>query len=623
MHHPRLKDQFSVDSLNKCRDLLAHRGPDHAGHFSDDQWYLGHRRLSIIDLSPEANQPMLSEDENFMLVFNGEIYNYRELGRKYPEIRSSSDSRTLLSGYMRFGKEFLKEIRGIYSFAILDRSNGSRLIMMRDPFGVKPLYFSWKDGVLAFSSEIKSLLPIVSSEIHYDALLAYFHLGYIIEPDTVYTSIKSIDPGFCYEYVVEREELIRTRIFDFQFGADRPDQKSDTIKHSEELLKVAVKRSLISDVGFHIALSGGIDSSLVLAFAQEFSSSSVEGINVKFADHEYDESEVAKAISAHLNTKLNTFPVESDIGNVEVLENILTHFDQPYADSSLIPFYLLSRVCSKSSKVLIGGDGGDELFGGYLGLYSLVLQSRFPRRLSLLGSSFLSGALPHPELSRKFNRIKGIMAFEQDFLKWVEWQSWVSLHEEIYKDNEVSQKRNEYLEKVGERLGYANLPAEVLFQDAYTKVRLRSDYLRKTDMMSMLNSLEYRVPFLDEDLAKYAVRIPFSEKASFSKKKKILRSIHSKIYPKSISNLPKSGFSIPVDQWLSEKDFDDIHMRIQDGDNVLNEFLKKDYIDNLFLQLKNRNQKMISRASVYQRILILFSTLCWFEKTRLNANIKM
>jgi asparagine synthase (glutamine-hydrolysing) len=600
---------YSLSQLNDIRDLLVHRGPDHGGHFIDQHIYLGHRRLSVIDLSKEGNQPIISDDGKMVMVFNGEIYNFKELGLKYPEIRSNSDSRTLLYGYRKYGKSFLKEIRGIYSFCIVDFRNEVSCLFLRDPSGVKPFYYHVENDRVAFASEIKGVLPFVRKrEPKRRVLLAYLNLGYCIEPETAFMGVQALEPGIIFEFSPGQGCLKKSETLWNFFGSIGKKGNPDDTK---DLLMEAVKKNLIADVDTNIALSGGIDSSLIYALSG--GSSARIGINVRFNDNSYDESGIAIRYAEHLGQKLEIVYSRSKKGNLELMDELLAHFDQPFADSSAIPFYLMSLEARKHSKVLVGGDGGDELFGGYLGMRGLhyldnSLVSRGVRLLSLRGSFFKNS------YGRKINRLNRVVSKSSLFFKWLEWQSWVSTNQDILKNSEDRILRDRFFEEL-ERKNFKNLETSKMIEGAYFQIRLLSDFLRKADMMSMKCGLEYRVPFLDEDLVSNSFSIPLSSKFNFWRGKLALREIHRDFYPSNLSKLSKKGFSIPLDSWLTDSEFEKIYEEIIRPGGIVLELVTLDYINNLFAQFNStKSRGEVSREGYYQRILILYSLQMWFNR---------
>lgn len=611
---------LNIDNLKKGLKAISHRGPDGSGEFSKGNIYLGHNRLSIIDLSAEADQPLKSAYAEAFIIFNGEIYNYKELKKLFGNFRfrTSSDTEVLLEGYLNYGTDFFRKLRGIYSFAIYDNRTDGKVILARDPSGIKPLYLYSKDRFYIFGSEIKALLPYVKNElsINENVVKTYLNLGYCLEPFTIYNEINCVEPGTIVELTKEKSFI--TESVKFNFSSSNDCTFDENKKNTEEKFKKAVERNLVADVEVSVALSGGIDSSLIYAFANELNSN-INGLTVRFDDEEYSEEKIAKEYSDTLKGRHSFIDVETEL-NLETLNQILINFDQPYADSSAINVYFLTRASGKISKVLIGGDGGDELFNGYPSQTWLTYINRFNGNIftGKAGELLLNAGIL---AANKFQKrsVKRFYNLWKDSPQEIlyDWHSWFPRSTEFSDGSPFlynTETGIEFYNTLFRKESPVEFRSQVVFD--YFRKQMLSDYLRKTDMMSMLNGVEYRVPLLDEDLINLALAIPFDQKSGLKETKKILRAIHRKKYPSYTSKAPKKGFTIPLDTSLRSDEFNFIKEQLLKNGNIVHRYIKKSYIEFLFKGLSDREsvQAEISRAGIYQRILMLYSFSLWNDK---------
>jgi asparagine synthase (glutamine-hydrolysing) len=605
------KDRF-LSALN----TMTHRGPDGFGVYHNEYLSFGHRRLSVIDLSTSANQPLVFEDNKLAIIFNGEIYNYNEISADL-NLETKSDTEVLVKGYAKYGTSFFSKIRGIYAFAIMDQRQNEEPIclLLRDPAGVKPFYYFKTKNEITFASEIKAILPLIPKplEINEEAIKEYIHLGYCAEPNTAYKNIMALTPGVLYTFNCKTAMFNTTTILTYSFKQHNSNSNT-VLQQTESLLKTAIKRNLVADVKVNVALSGGIDSSLVYAYANQVSNNNITGITIAFDDIDYDESPAAAAHAQHLGAPHQIEKI--DVNNkLDLLNNLLLNFDQPYADSSLIPFYFLTKAAAKHSKVLIGGDSGDEIHNGYLGHRYLPLLAKLVtlkigkllRPIIKLAATFNKGSR-----KRELNKLSGLLATNTVEELLFYWESWFPPDKAMYPENPFSYNPLELV-----KIQVNNLTSSEKIVSNYFVQRMQSDYLRKSDMMSMYNSLEFRVPMLDEDLTQYSLSIPYKFKSNCNTNKLILRHLHSKLYPKTLSKLPKKGFTIPLDNWLGEDNINTIKTYLLKTDCYYTKFIKQAYVKTLFNSLNNPNaNQYISRASIYQRILIVYSLEIWYESIK-------
>ncbi len=610
------------DVANQSLEAIRHRGPDaHNVFYQGEHIFLGHARLSIIDLSAPANQPLFSSRENAAIIYNGEIYNYLQLKEKlaFRNFKTHSDTEIILEGYLEEGVDFFKKLRGIYAFAILDMRSETKVVLARDPSGIKPLYFCKDENLkkLFFASEIKAIRPFCkqNSAVNEMALKQYLNLGYVPEPQTAFRDIKALQPGHLLIWSPGKKSESKP-FFRFDFETSNSLNPDRNFEITSEKLKTAISRNLVADVEVSVALSGGIDSSLIHYFGTS-EKPSLRSLTVAFdSEKNYDESDLSRTYSKVTGGRHEIIHINEKI-DLELINKVFDHFDQPFADSSAIPVYFLNKAASNYGKVLIGGDGGDELFNGYPSqtwlphFYSWGQHGWIRQGTGLLGR-FLPG-----EYGRKFTRINGLFSngtgpFEMIYNR----NSWFP-SSTMFEGKSVFRFDSKAPIGAYSRLFQEEIPEsfekKVVFD--YFRKTMLSDYLRKTDMMSMLNSVEWRVPMLDEDLAMHALAIPFNQKSNLSETKKILRKIHRSIYPANSSSAPKSGFSIPLDTYLSAEIKKQIGETVSKKNGIVSEWIDPGYVSFLLNEFNNyKNTGTLSRASVYQRVLILYNLQRWHDK---------
>lgn len=605
-------NQTDKQAFKNALDLMLHRGPDGSHVYHNDHISFGHRRLSIIDLSSHADQPFVVDNGKLVIVFNGEIYNYKSISAGL-ELTTTSDTEVLVKGYAMHGISFFKKIRGIYAFTIYDNRDAGnpKCIMLRDPAGVKPFYYSKDKNGFVFASEIKSILPLLSKKpaVNEHAIKQYIHLGYCLEPQTAYENIYGLEPGICYTYDLvsgntTQEEILRYDFTPGQMGED------EAIKQTGILLDEACQRNMVADVKVNVALSGGIDSSLIYAYTNKHNNNSVTGITIAFDDKQYDESNAAMAHAKHIGAPQQIEKTDSD-NKLGLLDKLLLNFDQPYADSSFIPFYFLSKAAAKHSKVLIGGDSGDEIHNGYMGYRVLpYIHTAQKYKLTWLIIPALAAAklFVGPSKKRIIQKTIGLLKTKNLQHLMFYWESWFPPDVAMYKNTPFQYDLASVFP------AKENMDMHGYIQKEYFRGRMQSDYLKKSDMMSMLNSLEFRVPMLDEDLTKFSLSIPYRYKSTRKTTKIILRKLHGMIFPKELTQLPKKGFTIPLDSWLGEENLKIIRSFLSKDNCYYTRYINKEYVDTLFASLGNTdNESYISRAGIYQRILIIYSLELWHE----------
>jgi len=574
--------------VSEMAETLHHRGPDSSGAYASGSAGLGQRRLKIIDLSIQADQPMHNEDKSIWIVFNGEIYNFqaltKELKGRGHTFRSASDTEAILHLFEEKGPSCVKDLDGMFAFAIWDQKK-KRLLLARDRLGKKPLYYYWDKKLFAFASEIKALLkhPEIKKEIYLPALPLYLTYGYVPTPGTFYRNIFKLPPASFL--ILEQDGKMQTdKYWDLDLSTlDPPPSEEEAMKRIRELLFKAVEKRLISDVPLGAFLSGGVDSSIVVGIMSQIMKERVKTFSIGFiGDESYDETRYSKLVAEKFNTDHTEFKVKPSA--FELVEKLLWHHDEPYGDSSAIPTYIVSKLTREHVTVALNGDGGDELFAGYMRFFAGILSEKIPPVLNRLGLALLR-LIPFKESQRGiFSRAKRFL--EASSLSPVERQ--VRMVSYFYGDalsglirrefahlidpEEISQSVRECLEK-GD--GWSPLSR---FLYLNMKTYLLDDLLVKMDRMSMANSLEARSPFLDKDLIGYVASLPDTMKLRGWRTKYILKKAFSDILPMEVQTRGKMGFGVPLGAWFRTELRDYIHDALLSASSCVKEYLNQDRI---------------------------------------------
>jgi asparagine synthase (glutamine-hydrolysing) len=552
--------------LQGMTDVLLHRGPDGAGYFCDEEAkvYLGHRRLSIIDVAGGA-QPMWNEDRSVGIVFNGEIYNHRELrdilrAKGHVFATDHSDTEVLVHGYEEWGHKLLDRLSGMFAFAIYDLAK-RRLFLARDRFGKKPLFYVKTPNLFGFASELPALLrhPAVPSGIDVGAIRKFFAYNFFPSPLSPYLAIRSLPAGHYAEYDLQSDTLQMQRYWKFRIEPEEPNRSDDEVAEElRELLAAAVKRRLESDVPLGILLSGGVDSSAILALAaRDVPSEHLNTFALGFREASFDESEFARLMADHVGSRHHA--IKMSIEDVKLgIDDLLTRLSEPIGDSSVLPTYLVSHFARQQVTVALGGDGGDELFAGYDPIRAL--------RASRLYRSIVPNAL-HPAIRAIAARLPvsdNNMSLDFKINRWLRGLGsrpalWNPLWMSPLEPNEISELFRQpisaeelYSEAISlwDESGSTNDIDRTL--EFFTTMYLSDDILVKVDRAAMLTSLEVRSPFLDNNVAEFARRLPNRFKFRDGKSKYILKRALAGLVPQEILNRSKKGFGIPLAKWLRE-----------------------------------------------------------------------
>lgn len=561
--------------LRSMTESFAYRGPDDEGFFFEGPVGLGHRRLSIIDLSPSGRQPMSNEDQTLWLVFNGEIYDFaetrKELVSRGHTLKSHTDTETVLHLYEEEGVACLKHLNGMFGFALWD-ARLQRLWLARDRLGKKPLVYYWDGKRLLFASEIKAILrdPEVPREIDFEALDLYLTLNYIPATWTIFKNIRKLLPG--HYLLLEKGKLSIQSYWDIPVNEGEPEvpSPSDPVQWNQckerlrALLDASVRRRLIADVPLGAFLSGGIDSSIMVALMARHSSRPVKTFSIGYKDlPSFDETRYAREVATFNRTEHYEFK----LGYKDILDafpKVLDNLDEPFADSSAVPTYIVSRETKRHVTVALSGDGGDELFAGYrmyLGEYWAKHYARIPGVLREKVIAPFIQSLPDArdkpslELIRRAKKfLRGMsLSFPERFCGWREIFPFSMRRKLLRRPPD----RNFYLDlirqAVEEKKGL--FPEDGINLMLYLDVKglLPGDMLTKVDRMSMANSLEVRVPFLDYTLVQYVFGLKGSTKLGAWRGKHILLETFKDLLPPLLHNRPKWGFEMPIGAWLRKE----------------------------------------------------------------------
>ena len=622
---------FNKEDLIKMTSTLRHRGPDAEGFYLDDFVGLGHTRLSIIDLSSRANQPMFSHNKRYLIVYNGEIYNYREIGAMLKTVtsfdkpinfRTSSDTEIILEAFNHLGTDFVNHLNGMFAFAIYDTLLHD-IYLFRDRIGIKPLYFYWDGHNLAFASELKAIVKLekIPKEINYPAIRDFLHLGYIPSPHSIYKRIYKLNSG---SYIkINKDGLTHFKYWNLKNKIYNKtiENKQQALVKLSDLLMSSVQYQLKSDVPFGVFLSGGIDSSLITSQAVELSSVKVNTFSIGFEENSHNESQYARAIAKYLGTDHHEFIVSYNDA-IDLIDNIFAAYDEPFADSSAFPTMLVSKLAKQHVTVTLSGEGGDELFMGYGAyIWSNRLNNSFIKHFRRPISSILS-YMPnkYKRASNMFNYedsdnlLSHIFSQEQYLFSESELNTLMLdrtvsksfINGELFNFGNLNNFRNIKSNKdfsFKERI-LNNMELQALFDLTYY---LPDDLLTKVDRASMQFSIETRVPYLDHRVVEFALNLSPDLKYRDGISKYILKEILFQYIPQKYFERPKQGFAIPLGHWLKN------HLKY-----LIDYYLSEDIVNKYNIvsfevvqNLKNDFFKGIDYK--YNRIWILIVLHKWLE----------
>ncbi|MEZ5053458.1 MAG: asparagine synthase (glutamine-hydrolyzing) [Chitinophagales bacterium] len=607
-------NKLRKEDFIKATHTLHHRGPDAEGFFenANQTVFLGHKRLSILDLSPASNQPFFSSCGRYVIVYNGELYNYQEIKQQFQlTTRTTGDTEVILEAFIKMGTAAFELLNGMFAFIIYDIQQQT-ITVCRDRFGIKPLFYYFNGKELAFSSEIKMLkaLPNFDKTIHFEKIPEFLHIGFITEPNTIYKNVFKFPSGTFTQFPISAVQdgfALPIQTYWSLQNTITPKVKTDLSSIKKELKTIltnAVEKQLVSDVPVGTFLSGGIDSSLITAIATTIKTDKIKTFSIGYDNKKYDESSHALAVAEHLNTDHHAFTLTED--DVEaILSDIIFQYDEPFADASAFPTMIVSRLARQHVTVTLSGDGADELFLGY-GMYNwaarldnpIVQTFRKPVywATQIIENRYKRGGLllDYPSLQHVHSHI---FSQEQYFLSEQDLEH--LLLEPAFNFDILNQLMDSKNRKLGakERQSFWDL-----------KHYLKDDLLVKVDRASMKYSLESRVPFLDNQVVDYALNIDASLRYHNGTAKYVLKEILYELLPKKLFERPKWGFAVPLPNWLKGR------FRFL-MDKYLNSTIinRYDIVTNLYVQeIKERFLK--GEEHLYGRLWTIIILHWWLEE---------
>lgn len=587
------------EDLLAMRDSMMHRGPDDAGLFVQQDVALGHRRLSIIDLS-SGHQPMTNEDSSIFIVYNGELYNYLVLRKELIALghifKTYSDTEVIVHAYEEYGQACLEHFRGMFAFAIWDVTE-NQLFIARDRLGEKPLYYAQWDGYFLFGSEIKAILAHTVSRrsVNPAALDLYLGFRYVPGPQTMFEGIYKLQPG--HALIIKDHKLAIKEYWDFCGVKTNSISDADAQDQFVELLKESIRLRLMSEVPLGIFLSGGVDSSAIVALMSNMTTEQVKTFSVGYkGDAVENEFEYARMVSQRYKTKHYEFLLDAE-DFLGFIPKLVWHLDEPIADASTIPLYFISQLAKEHVTVVLSGEGADELLGGYY-IYKKMLILEKLRSISvahllakgaawagqLLGKRKIThyAELLRLPLEQRYFGVSQVFS-RRERANLFGKGSGMNLHE----STDVTAS---YYEKVRNREPLDRM----LYLD--TKVWLPDDLLMKADKMTMATSVELRVPFLDHLLVEYAASLPVALKIRKNETKILLKKAMESLLPHDLLYRPKKGFPVPISRWFREKT-DSIREVLLDRESACNLFFSRSVLEELILH--------------HERSRVDFSDLLW------------
>ncbi|MFC1809123.1 asparagine synthase (glutamine-hydrolyzing) [Candidatus Omnitrophota bacterium] len=580
--------------IDAMTDVLAHRGPDAVGTYVSNNFSLGHRRLSILDLSDKGNQPMFNEDKSVCVVYNGEIYNYPELKNELVAkghiFYSTTDTEVIVHAYEEWGYDCVQHFNGMFAFAIFDIKK-DELFVARDRIGIKPLYYYWDGNLLVFASEIKSIVvhPEVKKEVDNQSL--YYYLGYEFVPGplTMFKNIFKLQPG---TYLLYKQKKISThQYWELSFVEEKQKNEFVYVEKLRELIESAVKMRLLSDVPLGMFLSGGLDSSTILAFMRKHVTGTIRTFSIGYPDPSYSELEYAKFVADVFGAEHNVLMI--DRVTSQDIEDAVWSLDEPMTDMSTIPYRMISARARKDVTVCLSGEGGDEIFAGYDRFKASRLHSDYFSMLPqcLRKSVIMPIVDALPETAQK----KGFVNMLKRFIDGgrlpaygghMRWQYFTNdlIDRALYQDHIKSQIAMDGLrlvKDVATRCQSNDRLAQELFVDI--RFTMTDSILMKVDKMSMAYALETRVPLLDHRVVEYAASIPSSLKLKGFTTKYIFRKALKGLLPEKIVWRGKQGYSFPSKNWLREGLKEYLRETLMES-SLLKDTLNMDYVDTLIKQ---------------------------------------
>lgn len=593
--------------VKRMTDKIIHRGPDAEGYYIDENIALGHRRLSIIDID-NGKQPMFSKDNNLVIVFNGEIYNYRELKKELEklgyEFRTNSDTEVLLYGYEEWKEELPKKLRGMFAFSIWDRKN-KNLFCARDHFGIKPLYYYKNNTTFMFASEIKAFLehPDFEKKLNRDLIAPYLSFSFTPTNETLFKGVYVLEPGTYLNF--KDNKITLKKYYELDFKEQNSNYKQ-TVNKIGEVINDSIKHHMISDVEVGSFLSSGVDSSYIVSLARPNKT-----YTIGYDLNQYSEIEYAKDLTKELGIKNISTKITKE-EYMKTVPKILYYMDEPSCDPSAISLYFVSKQAVKDVKVVMSGEGADEFFGGY-NTYreevDLKLYNKIPFKIRHMLSSIFEKL---PEFRGRNLIVRRGMRIEEEYIGVNKIYSQKERKKVIsFKDN----IRNKDITKIifDKFKDKNNI---IKMQAIDIKYWLTKDILLKADKMTMANSIESRTPFVDKEVFKIASSLPLEYKISKTNTKIALREAAKESIPNEAYKKKKLGFPVPLREWMRE---DDVYNEIK---NTINQdFVKEFFNQKYVLKLLDEHKK--NKKDNYKKVWAVYSFIKWYEVFFLNKRIEV
>tara|TARA_B100001123_G_scaffold219596_1_gene247803 strand:+ start:1315 stop:3213 length:1899 start_codon:yes stop_codon:yes gene_type:complete len=594
------------EELSAMCKTIEHRGPDGTRQMIRNSVAFGHTRLSVID-KETGWQPISNEDGSVFVILNGEIYNFAvlrtELIRSGHKFSTASDTEVIVHAYEQYGLKFVEHLDGMFALAIWDQAR-KRLVLARDRFGKKPLFYAQSANRLSFASEAKTLLVARDNyrEVNPLALCSYLTYGYVPEPMSIFDGILKLPPANLL--VFDDSGLTIQQYWELTPTTDSSITPHEAAFETRRLMDKAIASRLISDVPLGFFLSGGLDSSIIVGSAARSTSSQLKTFSIGFEEDSFSELEYARLIAKKFDTDHQEFIVTAN--NLDDLEMIIRFADEPFADSSMIPMYYLARKTREHVTVALSGDGGDEIFGGYDRYIGLGLARRYQRVPKFIRSGLLSPLLgmirESPEKRNNLRRLKRLVhppfdSAEQLYMRWMQ-QFIVQSHERAFTSDfkaniQTNGVWNDHMAIAFRRFDNPTLVKSAQWVDLTTY--LPGDLMVKTDRMSMAHGLEVRSPFLDHHLAEFAERIPAEQSIKSMSGKQTLKRAYSDLIPEEISKRPKSGFTMPIKEWINGQMKDFTHELIMAGDSEVSKVINRGFISGMLEQHHTRKHDHSAR----------------------------
>lgn len=583
------QQQGTVESLQAMGQAMFHRGPDAGGEFINNTVGLCHRRLSIIDLSDAGKQPMQDIEQTCTIVFNGEIYNFQPLRQSLIELgyqfANETDTEVLVALYKEYGTEMLQKINGMFAFALWDHKKES-LLIARDRIGKKPLYYSFNSGDILFASELKCLLelPQVEKTIRLDAVHDFFAYQYIPDPKTIFNDVHKLEPG--HFLVVDKDGHTKQQYWDVSFANKFNESESELKEQLKQKLTECTEKRMISDVPLGAFLSGGVDSSGVVALMSDLSDKPVTTCSIGFDEKKFNETEFAQSVADQYKTDHHEFFVKENVQ--DNLEEIVSYFDEPFGDPSLVPTYFVSKLAKQKVTVAVAGDGGDEVFAGY-SKYNVDdienrLRNKFPswlRKFAFPVMAKLAGKVNNKAFKKAKSLLTSLsvdpaMGFyiTNSMITDDDWNQLVKPEVKSALGNYHPSENT--IDKYNQADGDDHL-SKILYTDM--KTYLPGGILVKVDRMSMANSLEVRAPILDYEVIEFASRCPSELKFNNGEKKYLLKEAFKSHLTDDILYRKKMGFSVPLASWLKDDIKQIAKTKLIDNPSGLTQYFQKSVIE--------------------------------------------